>query len=91
MVSLVSSSDVSLPRYVGRSAPASELSRPAQRSLTLRPACSRSHPRWPVPSECFNGSRYLLPPLRLLPAGATSGRVGFAPTEEPRLCTAHYV
>ena len=32
-----------------------------------------------------------LPPrsLRLLPVGATSCRVGVAPTEDPRLCTAH--
>jgi len=29
------------------------------------------------------------PPLRLLPAGATSCRVGFAPTENRRLFTAH--
>ena len=41
--------------------------------------------------EVFQRSRYLLPPLRLLPSGATSGRVGLAPTEEPRLGTAHYV
>jgi hypothetical protein len=29
------------------------------------------------------------PPLRLLPAGTTSCRVGIAPTEDPRLITAH--
>jgi hypothetical protein len=29
------------------------------------------------------------PPLRLLPAGATSCRVGFAPTGKRRLFTAH--
>ena len=36
-------------------------------------------------------SSFSLPPttLRLLPAGATSCRVGFAPTEHERLCTAH--
>ena len=28
-------------------------------------------------------------PLRLLPAGATSCRVGISPTEDQRLCTAH--
>ena len=64
------------------------LSRPAQRSLTFRPACSLNRPRRSVPSEA---STDLLPPppLRLLPAGATRRRVGIAPTENRRLCTAH--
>src|SRR5882724_11246492 len=56
--------------------------------LALRPACSRSRPRRPFPSKA---STVLLPPLplRLLPAGATSCRVGIAPTEDLRLFTAH--
>ena len=37
----------------------------------LRPACSLSRPWRPVSSECFRRTRYLLRPLRLLPAGAT--------------------
>src|SRR5471030_2138089 len=35
-------SDIGLPRYSGGSAPTSPVSRPAQRSLTLRPTNSRS-------------------------------------------------
>jgi hypothetical protein len=37
-----------LHRYPGGSASASLLSGPAQASLTLRPAGSLSHPRWPL-------------------------------------------
>ena len=61
----------SLPRYSGGSASASPVSRPAQRSLALRPAWSLNRPWRPVAPECFSRSRYLLQPLRLLPAGAT--------------------
>ena len=66
-------SDGGLPRYCGGSAPALRFSRPAQRSLTLRPACSRSRPRRPFPSKASTAS-LPPPPLRLLPAGATSCR-----------------
>ena len=75
--SLVLPSDGSLPCYSGRSASALPFSRPARRSLTLRPVCSRSRPRRPFPSKTSAAS---LPPqpLRLLPAGATvAGRVSF--------------
>ena len=41
------------------------------RSLALRPACSLSRPWRPFSSKCFRRRRYLLRPLRLLPAGAT--------------------
>ena len=61
----------SLPRYQGGSASASPLSRPARRSLTLRPAWSLSRPWRPVASECFRRCRCLHHPLRLLPAGTT--------------------
>src|SRR5450830_1103768 len=37
----------------------------------------------------FSESRYLLSPLRLLPTAATLCRVGFTPTGNRRLCTAH--
>ena len=49
---------------------------------------SPSRPRRPSTPKASTDS---LPPrlLRLLPAGATSYRVGIAPTEDPRLCTAH--
>jgi hypothetical protein len=64
------------------------LSRPAQRSLTFRPACSLDRPRRSVPSEASTDS-LPPPPLRLLPAGATRRRVGITPTENRRLFTAH--
>ena len=57
-------------RQAGR-LPHHNVSRPAQRSLALRPAWLLSRPWRPVPSECFNRGRYLPQPLRLLPAGAT--------------------
>ena len=47
------------------------VSRPARRSLVLRPAWSLSRPWRPVTSECFRRYRCLHHPLRLLPAGAT--------------------
>ena len=80
--------DGGLPHPLAGSAPTFPFSRPARRSLTLRPACSRSRPRRPFLSKA---SAVSLPPLplRLLPAGATSCRVGIAPTEDRRLCTAH--
>ncbi len=53
------------------SASALPVSRPARRSLALRPTWSLSRPRRPVAPECFSRSRYLLQPLRLLPGGAT--------------------
>ena len=51
--------------------PRHTLSRPARRSLALRPAWSLSRPWRPVTSECFRRCRYLHHPLRLLPAGTT--------------------
>jgi hypothetical protein len=77
-----------LPRNLGGSAPTLNVSRPAQRSLAFRPACSPSRPRRPSTPEAPMAS-FPPPPLRLLPAGATSCRVGFAPTGNRRLCTAH--
>ena len=47
--------------------------------------------RNPSSSECFSEIRYLLSPPRLLPAGATSCRVGLSPTGNRRLCTAHRI
>jgi len=62
--------DCGLPHPIAGSAPTLNVSRPARRSLTLRPACSRSRPRRPFPSKA---SAVSLPPLplRLLPAGTT--------------------
>ena len=81
--------DGSLPRYSGGSASALPVSRPAQRSLTLRPAWLLSHPRRPVTSKCFSRSRYLLQPLRLLPAGATVAGRGSHPPRDSAFSTAH--
>ena len=61
----------SLPRFCGGSASALHVSRPARRSLVLRPAWSLNRPWRPVTSECFRRCRYLHHPLRLLPAGTT--------------------
>jgi hypothetical protein len=68
-----------LPCRSARSAPALRFSRPAQRSLTLWPACSLTPLRSRI-QECFSPSRYLLEPLQVLPVEATSYRAGFAPT-----------
>src|SRR5271167_4942059 len=68
------------------SACTSAFSRFARRSLTLRPAHSRSHlgDRYPGASDI--SSPPCLP--RLLPAGAFAGR-GLHPLEKRRLVTAH--
>ena len=62
--------DGGLPRVSDGSAPTANVSRPARRSLALRPAGSRGRPRRPFPSDA---SAVSLPPLplRLLPAGTT--------------------
>jgi len=73
-----------LPRYAGGSASTLCFSRPAQRSLTLRPACSRNRLKRSFPSKAPTVSSPP-PPLRLLPVGATSYRVGLEPTENQHL------
>ena len=81
--------DGSLPRETGGSASALSVSRPARRSLALRPAWSLSRPRRPFLSKCFRRCRCLHHPLRLLPAGTTVRRAGFAPAGGWCLSTAH--
>jgi len=61
----------SLPQTTGGSAPALHVSRPARRSLALRPAWSLDRPRRSGSPECFKPCRHLHDPLRLLPAGTT--------------------
>jgi hypothetical protein len=73
-----------LPRYAAGSASTLCFSRPAQRSLRLWPACSRNRLKRSFPSKAPTVSSPP-PPLRLLPAGATSCRVGFEPTENQHL------
>ena len=79
----------SLPRVAGGSASASQVSRPARRSLTLRPAWSLSHPRRPLVIGVLQAMS--LPPSSAPTATGWSDscRAGFAPAEERRLFTAH--
>ena len=79
----------SLPRMTGGSASAAFVSRPARRSLALRPAWSLSRPRRPFVIG-------VLQPMSLPPSSAPTAtgwsdscRAGFAPAEEWRLRTAH--
>jgi hypothetical protein len=79
--------DGSLPRFLGGSASALRLSRPAQRSLTLRPAYLPSHLHDPLhrrlqPLRCLRGC----PDCYRLERPC---RAGFAPAEKPCLRTAH--
>jgi hypothetical protein len=69
---------ISLPRASGRSAPASTFSRPAQRSLTLRPACSLSRHSDLFTPEASAAS-LPLPLLRLLPGGTNQFPGGVHP------------
>jgi hypothetical protein len=71
-----------LPQSYGGSAPTLHFSRPAQRSLTLRPACSRNRLMRSFRSKTSTVS-LPPPPLRLLPAGATSCRAGLSPAGKP--------
>ena len=81
--SLASPSVFGLPHFSGGSAPASPVSRPAQRSLAFRPACSLNRPRRPfATTECFSPCRYLHEPPWLLPTGATVVGRGSHPPEE---------
>ncbi len=77
-----------LPHHYGGSAPTSDISRPAQRSLH---AAARTD-RWPS-ERAFSrsASAHLSPPgpLRVLPAGATVRRAGFLPAEIVHLGKAH--
>ena len=86
----------SLPRYTGGSASASLLSRPAQASLTLRPADSLSRPRRPLSqgfsppitrTSCLSAtrsnrllSRWNLPPPASRPFGAHCATARHGPT-----------
>ena len=80
--------DVGLPRVLAGSASAFHFSRPAQRSLRFRPACS--------PSSYFRAfytrgfSRFVTSATAPVATGRSeSCRAGFAPAESRRLLTAH--
>ena len=70
-VSLASRQVAAFPVIRAGRLPRHTLSRPARRSLALRPAWLLNRPWRPVTSECSRQCRYLHHPLRLLPAGAT--------------------
>src|SRR5690606_28758236 len=80
--------DLGLPSIRGGSAPASPVSGPAQRSLSLQPANLPSRQKRPSTPEASAAS---LPPLllRLLPGGTNSSRAGLSPAVNQRLFTAH--
>jgi len=85
---VVSSSEGRLPRCYGGSAPAFSVSRPAQRSLTLRPPCSRSHHLWPVLPKYFND--FVASVAASVATGWTTRcRAGFTPADNRCLCTAY--
>jgi hypothetical protein len=89
MMSFNSPTTAAFPEILPGRLPHFGLSRPAQRSRTLRPACSLSRQKRPVASKA---STISLPPspLRLLPAGTTVAGE-FAPAEDARLCMAHSI
>jgi len=80
--------DGGLPCHSVRSASALPVSRPAQRSLALWPACSLT-PQGSLFQECFSPIRYLLEPLQALPAETTNYQAGFAPARINKPFTAH--
>jgi hypothetical protein len=79
--------DSGLPHHLAGSAPTFGFSRPAQRSLTLRPACSRNH----QVVLCIEGfGDFVTSTAAPIATGwSESCRVGIAPTEDRHLCTAH--
>lgn len=80
---------IGLPRDLAGSAPALSFSRPAQRSLTLRPAYSPSH----IMTLYTGGfSRFIASTTAPIATGwSESCRAGFAPAGKPCLATAHTI
>ena len=79
----------SLPRKDGGSASALRFSRPARRSLALRPAYSPSHMM-----TLYTGgfSRFIASTAAPIATGwSENRRAGFAPAGKPCLCTAHTI
>src|SRR5438552_6055764 len=79
--------DGGLPQMSAGSAPALTVSRPARRSLTLRPVCSRSR----LATLCIEGSGSVVTSAAapIATGWSNSCQVGLAPTEERHLYTAH--
>ena len=80
--------DVGLPQITVGSAPASQVSRPAQRSLWLQPADLPSRLMRPSTPEA-PAALLPSPPLRLLPGGAIQFPGGFISRCGPAPFTAH--
>jgi len=79
----------SLPRKIGGSASALRLSRPARRSLTLRPAYLPSHR---MTLYTGGSSRFVASTAAPIATGwSESCRAGLAPAGKPCLCTAHKI
>ena len=81
--------DGSLPRGSVGSASALCVSRPAQRSLALRPAWSLSRPRRPFSIGVLQAMSLPPSPAPIATGWNDSYRAGFAPAEKRRLSTAH--
>jgi hypothetical protein len=81
------SSSSGLPRALGGSAPTLMVSRPARRSLTLRPVCLRDR----LAVLCIEGfGDFVTSTAAPIATGwSESCRVGLAPTEDRHLFTAH--
>jgi hypothetical protein len=86
-VSFSRSCDSGLPRVNGGSASTSNVSRPAQRSRMLRPACSRGR----IPALSIEGFGDIVTSIAapIATGWNDSCRVGIAPTEGRHLRTAH--
>ena len=82
------SNDGGLPRSMGGSAPALPLSRPAQRSLTFRPAYSPGRLATLYTGGFGDVVAYV--PAPIATDRSNICRVGLSPTEVPRLFTAHH-
>jgi len=80
--------DGGLPRSKGGSAPALPFSRPAQRSLTFRPAYSPSRLATLYTGGFGDVVTYVSAPIATDCGNIC--RVGLSPTEVPRLFTAHF-
>ena len=81
-------SDGGLPHASARSATTLDVSRPAQRSLALRPACSPSHHCGPLHRR-LQQFRYLHHCFDCYRAEPTSSRAGLPRAVDQRLFTAH--
>jgi hypothetical protein len=88
LLSLLTHATAAFPEQLTVRLPHFDLSRTAQRSITLRPAGSFTRPRRSVTPKASMNS-LPPPPIRLLRVGAIRRRTGLAPAENHRRSTAH--